>query len=132
MSRNSQRQISINKYITLVHIVQCVWGWLGEGERDRERVTIDRTEQNAMPGLEWNLSVSLSEGDVRQLPSIQPGNTLKDLFSSLTVVNHTVEMLINHRSESELIVANAQRFVAFNRLLSRSDFMLSFNSHFVP
>ncbi|CAL8323149.1 unnamed protein product [Lota lota] len=47
-------------------------------------------------------------GDVRQLPSIQPGNTLHDLFDSLTVVNSTVEMMSNHRSEAELIVKNAQ------------------------
>ncbi|KAF4079735.1 hypothetical protein AMELA_G00181670 [Ameiurus melas] len=46
-------------------------------------------------------------GDVRQLPSIQPGNVLNDLFTSLKKVNWAIEMRTNHRAESELIVQNA-------------------------
>uniref|UniRef100_UPI003AAE6D86 DNA helicase B n=1 Tax=Centroberyx gerrardi TaxID=166262 RepID=UPI003AAE6D86 len=46
-------------------------------------------------------------GDIRQLPSIQPGNTLHDLFHSLKVVQWAIEMRTNHRAESQLIVENA-------------------------
>ena len=73
----------------------------------------------------------MSEGDVRQLPSIQPGNTLQDLFSSLNVVNYTLEMMTNHRSESQLIVENAQRFVAVNLLLRMSVNYLKLSLHLV-
>ncbi|CAL8277606.1 unnamed protein product [Gadus morhua 'NCC'] len=51
-------------------------------------------------------------GDVKQLPSIQPGSALEDLFSSLNSVKYNVEMRNNHRSESELIVQNAKRIAA--------------------
>ncbi|XP_016298630.1 DNA helicase B-like isoform X1 [Sinocyclocheilus anshuiensis] len=46
-------------------------------------------------------------GDVRQLPSIEPGNTLYDLFEGLRKVRWAIEMRTNHRAESELIVRNA-------------------------
>ncbi|XP_055793255.1 DNA helicase B isoform X2 [Salvelinus fontinalis] len=46
-------------------------------------------------------------GDVRQLPSIQPGNTLYDLFHSLGRAHWAIEMRTNHRAESQLIVNNA-------------------------
>ncbi|XP_028811274.1 DNA helicase B isoform X3 [Denticeps clupeoides] len=46
-------------------------------------------------------------GDVRQLPSIEPGNTLDDLFRSLRQVRWAIEMRTNHRAESERIVKNA-------------------------
>lgn len=46
-------------------------------------------------------------GDVRQLPSIEPGNTLYDLFEGLRRVRWAIEMRTNHRAESELIVRNA-------------------------
>ncbi|XP_056113465.1 DNA helicase B [Rhinichthys klamathensis goyatoka] len=46
-------------------------------------------------------------GDVRQLPSIEPGNTLHDLFEVLKKVRWAIEMKTNHRAESELIVRNA-------------------------
>ena len=48
-------------------------------------------------------------GDVRQLPSIMPGNTLHDLFHSLTLAKYAIEMRTNHRAESELIVNNSGR-----------------------
>ncbi|XP_050964174.1 DNA helicase B isoform X5 [Labeo rohita] len=44
-------------------------------------------------------------GDFRQLPSIEPGNTLCDLFEGLG--KWAIEMQTNHRAESELIVKNA-------------------------
>ncbi|XP_062278706.1 DNA helicase B [Scomber scombrus] len=46
-------------------------------------------------------------GDVRQLPSIQPGNILHDLYNSLKPVQWAIEMRTNHRTESQLIVDNA-------------------------
>ncbi|KAG7320399.1 hypothetical protein KOW79_016252 [Hemibagrus wyckioides] len=46
-------------------------------------------------------------GDIRQLPSISPGNVLNDLFTSLTKVYCAIEMRTNHRAESKLIVENA-------------------------
>ncbi|XP_051976730.1 DNA helicase B-like isoform X2 [Xyrauchen texanus] len=46
-------------------------------------------------------------GDVRQLPSIEPGNTLNDLFEGLRKIRWAIEMQTNHRAESELIVRNA-------------------------
>ncbi|KPP65246.1 DNA helicase B-like [Scleropages formosus] len=38
-------------------------------------------------------------GDVRQLPSIEPGNTLSDMFNCLLQVRWAIEMKMNHRSE---------------------------------
>ncbi|XP_027007574.1 DNA helicase B [Tachysurus fulvidraco] len=46
-------------------------------------------------------------GDIRQLPSIKPGNVLNDLFTSLKKMNWAIEMCTNHRAESKLIVENA-------------------------
>uniref|UniRef100_A0A674A565 Helicase (DNA) B n=1 Tax=Salmo trutta TaxID=8032 RepID=A0A674A565_SALTR len=46
-------------------------------------------------------------GDVRQLSSIEPGNTLCDLFYSLGRAHWSIEMRTNHRAESQLIVNNA-------------------------
>ncbi|MGH0175889.1 UNVERIFIED_CONTAM: hypothetical protein FKN15_005898 [Acipenser sinensis] len=48
-------------------------------------------------------------GDVRQLPSIEPGNTLADMFNSLSEIRWAIEMKSNHRAESQLIVDNAAR-----------------------
>ncbi|XP_044535140.1 DNA helicase B [Gracilinanus agilis] len=48
-------------------------------------------------------------GDIRQLPSIEPGNLLKDLFEILRLRNCAVELKTNHRAESQLIVDNAAR-----------------------
>lgn len=48
-------------------------------------------------------------GDVRQLPSIEPGNFLSDMFSGLQNLGCAVELRTNHRSESQLIIENATR-----------------------
>uniref|UniRef100_A0A672YWJ4 Helicase (DNA) B n=1 Tax=Sphaeramia orbicularis TaxID=375764 RepID=A0A672YWJ4_9TELE len=56
-----------------------------------------------------NLQKFIILGDIRQLPSIQPGNVLPDLFNSLKPVRWAIEMRTNHRAESELIVKNAGR-----------------------
>ncbi|MBW03797.1 DNA helicase B, partial [Eschrichtius robustus] len=65
-------------------------------------------------------------GDIRQLPSIEPGNLLKDLFETLKSRNCAVELKTNHRAESELIVDNATRisrrqFPTFDAELNISD-----------
>ncbi|XP_039625666.1 DNA helicase B [Polypterus senegalus] len=48
-------------------------------------------------------------GDIRQLPSIDPGNTLVDMFNGFSKIGWAVEMRTNHRAESQLIVENAGR-----------------------
>ncbi|XP_077121350.1 DNA helicase B [Ranitomeya variabilis] len=48
-------------------------------------------------------------GDVRQLPSIEPGNLLADVFADLSRLNWAIELKTNHRAESQLIVDNATR-----------------------
>lgn len=46
-------------------------------------------------------------GDVRQLPSIEPGYFLGDLFQTMRIPGCSVELKTNHRSESQLIIDNA-------------------------
>ncbi|XP_072719264.1 DNA helicase B [Ciconia boyciana] len=48
-------------------------------------------------------------GDTRQLPSIDPGNILADIFEGLKSRGFSVELRTNHRAESQLIVDNASR-----------------------
>ncbi|XP_040838145.1 DNA helicase B isoform X1 [Ochotona curzoniae] len=55
------------------------------------------------------LSKLIILGDVRQLPSIEPGNLLKDIFETLKPRNCAIELKTNHRAESQLIVDNATR-----------------------
>ncbi|ELW67017.1 DNA helicase B [Tupaia chinensis] len=72
------------------------------------------------------LSKLIILGDIRQLPSIEPGNLLKDLFETLKARKYAVELKTNHRAESQLIVDNATRisrrqFPEFDAELSISD-----------
>ncbi|XP_003405632.1 DNA helicase B isoform X1 [Loxodonta africana] len=72
------------------------------------------------------LSKLIVLGDIRQLPSIEPGNLLKDLFETLKSRNCAVELKTNHRAESQLIVDNATRisrcqFPKFDAELNISD-----------
>lgn len=48
-------------------------------------------------------------GDINQLPSIEPGNFLSDVFHALTPHGSSVTLRTNHRAESQLIVENASR-----------------------
>ncbi|NXQ70528.1 HELB helicase, partial [Quiscalus mexicanus] len=48
-------------------------------------------------------------GDTRQLPSIDPGNMLADIFEGLKSRGFSVELRTNHRAESQLIVDSASR-----------------------
>ena len=56
---------------------------------------------------ESNLKKVVLLGDVNQLPSIEPGNFLVDMYSALLVYDCCVTLRQNHRSEAELIVENA-------------------------
>ncbi|XP_014685752.3 DNA helicase B [Equus asinus] len=72
------------------------------------------------------LSKLIILGDVRQLPSIEPGNLLQDLFETLKPRKCAIELRTNHRAESELIVDNATRisrrqFPRFDAELNLSD-----------
>ncbi|KAM9388084.1 DNA helicase B [Phaethornis superciliosus] len=65
-------------------------------------------------------------GDTRQLPSIDPGNMLADIFEGLKSRGFSVELRTNHRAESQLIVDNATRisqrqFPEFDEVLNISD-----------
>lgn len=55
------------------------------------------------------LSKLILLGDVRQLPSIEPGNFLADIFAVFEERGFSMELKTNHRSESDLIVNNATR-----------------------
>ncbi|KAM8971976.1 DNA helicase B [Pelodytes ibericus] len=55
-------------------------------------------------------------GDVRQLPSIQPGNLLTDVFTVLDKMKWAIELRRNHRAESQLIVDNATRISQQNSI----------------
>uniref|UniRef100_V9K8Y7 DNA helicase B n=1 Tax=Callorhinchus milii TaxID=7868 RepID=V9K8Y7_CALMI len=47
-------------------------------------------------------------GDVRQLPSIEPGNMLADMYN-FHGIKWGIELLTNHRAESQLIIDNATK-----------------------
>lgn len=46
-------------------------------------------------------------GDVDQLPSIEPGNFLSDIYTALEAHGVAIRLRTNHRTDSELIVRNA-------------------------
>ena len=48
-------------------------------------------------------------GDYRQLPSVEPGNLLSDLYKVFRQYGWSIELTRNHRAESELIVKNATK-----------------------
>lgn len=48
-------------------------------------------------------------GDKNQLPSIEPGNLLSDVYHALIPYGCSVTLRTNHRAESQLIVENASR-----------------------
>ncbi|XP_022795190.1 DNA helicase B-like [Stylophora pistillata] len=48
-------------------------------------------------------------GDVNQLPSIEPGNFLSDVYHALEQNDCAITLRTNHRAESQLIVENARR-----------------------
>ncbi|XP_067855591.1 DNA helicase B [Heptranchias perlo] len=56
-----------------------------------------------------NLKKLIILGDVRQLPSIEPGNMFSDVYSSLYRIRWGIELATNHRAESQLIIDNAAK-----------------------
>lgn len=48
-------------------------------------------------------------GDKNQLPSIEPGNFLNDIYHALEPHGSSITLRTNHRAESQLIVDNASR-----------------------
>ena len=52
-------------------------------------------------------------GDVLQLPSIDPGNFMEDLFNAFRPEGLALELETNHRSEGSLIFENAKRYMHF-------------------
>ena len=52
-------------------------------------------------------------GDVLQLPSIDPGNFMEDMFNAFRPEGFAVELETNHRSEGTLIFENARRYTIY-------------------
>ena len=48
-------------------------------------------------------------GDKNQLPSIEPGNFLSDVYQALLPYGSSITLRTNHRAESQIIVDNASR-----------------------
>ena len=48
-------------------------------------------------------------GDKNQLPSIEPGNFLSDVYHALESYGSSITLRTNHRAESQLIVENASK-----------------------
>ena len=48
-------------------------------------------------------------GDKNQLPSIEPGNFLNDIYCALEPYGSSITLRTNHRAESQVIVENASR-----------------------
>ena len=48
-------------------------------------------------------------GDKNQLPSIEPGNFLSDVYHALEPYGSSITLRTNHRAESQLIVENASK-----------------------
>ena len=48
-------------------------------------------------------------GDKNQLPSIEPGNFLNDVYQALEPYGYSITLKTNHRAESKVIVENASR-----------------------
>ncbi|XP_048240123.1 DNA helicase B-like [Haliotis rufescens] len=88
---------------------------------DKEMLVVDECSLVSVGTFATVLNILLKEchlkkiillGDVRQLPSIEPGNFLGDIFTVLAPLGFSIELQTNHRAESELIVQNATRIAA--------------------
>ncbi|KAH0616654.1 hypothetical protein JD844_027937 [Phrynosoma platyrhinos] len=85
----------------------------------RLQVTVNT---NPSTGKTWKEGLRC---DIRQLPSIEPGNMMADIFASLRSRGWSTELRTNHRSESQLIVDNAtrisqQKYPVFDQVLKFS------------
>lgn len=81
-------------------------------------VAVDECSMVAIETIQWLLKYLLegSElskvvllGDHQQLPSVEPGNFMEDLFISLKTRGMTVTLMTNHRSEGNIIFDNATK-----------------------
>ncbi|CAB4054621.1 HELB [Lepeophtheirus salmonis] len=50
-------------------------------------------------------------GDVLQLPSIDPGSLMSDIYQAFKSRSYSIELVTNHRSEGSLIFNNAKRIM---------------------
>lgn len=70
-------------------------------------------------------------GDINQLPSIEPGNLLSDVFQTLTLYSAAIKLSTNHRAESQLIIDNARKISLQRRPIFDKDrgFVPVLNDH---
>ena len=89
---------------------------VGWKHKDVNTLVVDECSLVAVTTFAFLIEVLIQEaklrrivllGDVRQLPSIEPGNFLDDLFQSLSRIGCGVELRNNHRAESQIVVDNA-------------------------
>ncbi|CAG0897505.1 unnamed protein product [Darwinula stevensoni] len=71
-------------------------------------ITVFYDVLRALSAAEAPLQRVILLGDVDQLPSIQPGNFLRDLYFALEGTSWALTLRTNHRSEAGLIVRNAE------------------------
>lgn len=67
-------------------------------------------------------------GDIKQLPSIEPGNFLCDVYQTLAMHGIAVTLKTNHRSDSDLIVQNAVKISQPPRQMPHFDDLRRFHS----
>lgn len=67
-------------------------------------------------------------GDIKQLPSIEPGNFLCDVYQTLAMHGVAVTLKTNHRSDSDLIVQNAVKISQPPRQMPHFDDLRRFHS----
>lgn len=78
---------------------------------------------------EWSeLQQVILLGDINQLPSIEPGNFLCDVYQTLAMHGVAVTLKTNHRSDSDLIVQNAVRISQPPRQMPRFNPLRRFHS----
>lgn len=78
---------------------------------------------------EWSkLQQVILLGDIKQLPSIEPGNFLCDVYQTLAMHGVAVTLKTNHRSDSDLIVQNAVKISQPPRQMPHFDDLRRFHS----
>ena len=110
---------------TLHQVIYSYWSWKKSAENEKNlpwkfsavrALVVDESSLVSVVNFHTVFSTLLGEadlkkvvllGDINQLPSIEPGNFLVDLYKALSPYNCCVLLRHNHRTESELIVENA-------------------------
>ena len=81
-------------------------------------VAVDECSMVSIEVIQWLLRYMLEGskltkvvllGDHQQLPSVEPGNFMEDLFKALKTRGMTVTLMTNHRSEGSIIFDNATK-----------------------